>query len=105
MKEAFRRIQALESNVEYLMQKAEYFENKNTSFEEELNHVKETTTSILNLLNSKHQTRMDKVIKSITMCQQTQQQHQEAVTFILELSDGKIAVSCGRGSISLNHEL
>ena len=44
----------------------------------------------------------DKVIKSIKLCKRIQNQHKKAVLSILELSDGRIAMGCEDGAISLN---
>ena len=45
---------------------------------------------------------IDKVIKSIKLYKQTQKKYLNYVTCILELSDGRIAVSCDDGTMSLN---
>ena len=44
----------------------------------------------------------DNIIKSIKVYKQTKQQHRNWVSSILELLDGRLAVSCGGGAISLN---
>ena len=101
MEEILRRIKTLEQKVDHLMQKEEYFVNENRSIIQELNNVKETTTTILNILNSKHRHNNDNIITSINLCKQTKQQHLNWVSFILELLDERIAVG-GGGAISLN---
>ena len=45
---------------------------------------------------------INKVITSISMYKQTKKQHPFWVSYILELLDGRIAVSCYGGAISLN---
>ena len=99
MDEILMRIKTLENRVEFLILMEECLENKNKSFIQELDQVKEATTTILNILNLKHHNNVDKVIN---LCKQTKRQHQKVVTCIFELLDGRIALSCCGGAISLN---
>jgi hypothetical protein len=46
--------------------------------------------------------KIDKIITSIKLIKQTKDQHPGWVTCILELLDGRLAVGCGGGAISLN---
>ena len=105
MEELVRRIKTLENRVDCLIQKEEYIVNEHTSIVQKLKNIKETITTVLNNLKSTQRNNNDKIIKSIiSLYKGTQQQHKHTgkVTSILELLDGRIAVSCLEGSISLN---
>ena len=100
--EVLRRIRNLENKVNLLMQREDNLINTNRSIIQDLNNVKNVTTTILNILNSKHRNNNEKIITSINLYKKTQEQHTNLVTFILELLDGRIAVGCAGGAISLN---
>ena len=104
MEEVLRRIRTLENRVNSLIQKEEYIVNKHTSNIQTLKNIKETTTTILNILNSTQRNNNEKIITSINLYKQTQQQHKHSgeVSFILELLNGRIAVSSAGGSIFFN---
>ena len=51
MEEVLRRIRNLENRVDSLIHKEEHNVNTYTSIIQDLNNVKETTTTILNILN------------------------------------------------------
>ena len=78
------------------------FKRINISIIQDINNINETVKTILNILNSKHQNNIDKIIKSIKLYKRTKLQHPKLITFIHELSDGRIAVGCIGGTISLN---
>ena len=100
MEEVLRRIRTLKNRVDSLIHREEHIVNKHTTNIQKLKNIKEIITTVLNNIKGNN----DKIITSISLYKGTQQQHEHpgAVTFILELLDGRIAVSCGKGSISLN---
>ena len=103
MDEILKRISTLENKVDFFVQKEEYLVNKNKLIINDLNNVKETIQTILSNLNLKHQNNIDNIVKSINLYTQTKQQHLKRISSILELSDGRIAVGCVGGAISLNY--
>ena len=104
MEEVLRRIKTLENRMDSLIHKEEHIVNKHTSIIQKLKNIKKTITTVINNLKSTQRNNNDKIIKSISLYKGTQEQHRHPgiVSFILELLDGRIAVSCWKGSISLN---
>ena len=104
MEEVLKRIRTLENRVDSLIHKEEHLVNEHTSIIQKLKNIKETITTVLNNIKSKQRNNNDKIITSISLYKGTEKQHKHTgpVTFILELLDGRIALSCWKGSISLN---
>ena len=102
MEEVLRRIQTLENKVDCLMQKEENLETTTKTLMQELNYIKGTSTTNINILNSKHQNNIDNIIKSINIYKQTKQQHPYWISCILELLDKRIVIGCCGGTLSIN---
>jgi hypothetical protein len=64
--------------------------------------VTKITQTILDILNSKYQNSTEEIITSINIYKQIKEQEPDWVTYVIELLDGRIAVGCYKGSISLN---
>ena len=104
----------MEEKNEHLKQRVKELEinNHRTITKEEMKEmIKEGLTPITNILIGKDKETVNaetqvedvyNIITSISLYKQTQQQHPSWISSILELSDGKIALGCGGGAISLN---
>ena len=73
--------------------------------------IKEGISPIIDILTNKtrkitdvqiQKDNIDKIITSVNIYKQTKQQHKDLVSELLELLNGRIALGCYKGSISLN---
>ena len=114
----YKELSTMREKNESLKQKVNELESTLSSIgqrtitkEEMKDMIKEGLTPIVDVLIGKEtetvdaETQTEDIInttKPFNLYKQTLQQHPSWVTFILELLDGRIAVSCWKGSISLN---
>ena len=99
-----QKVEELQSTISSILQR--------TITKEEMKEmIKEGLTPINNIewgkeketVNTeKHAENKDNIITSINLYKQTKEQHLKWITSILELLDGRLAVGCGGGAISLN---
>ena len=96
------KVKELESTISSILQRKITKEEMKEMIKEGLKDINNTLKEIDVVNTQTQRDNIDKVITSINLCKQTKKQHPRCVTYILELLDGRIAVSCCGGAISLN---